>query len=776
MIEQSTIVKDLTILLSIAGTLTLVFHLLRIPILFAYIVTGLIAGPYCFPEFVVHQYSVIHGIGELGVLFLMFYIGLKFDLKKLNQTLIPSLLATSLQVVSMILLSIIVTPILGWSTTNRLFLGSILAISSTMITLSTLHEHNALHKNYAQFTISILILEDIFAIFLLVILSGIGPSGGFSWLGVSKTAFLLGIFIITVFFLGRLATPNFMKFLNKIQHAEILIVVFIAIILAISQLANSFSTALGAFLAGTLFSYTHIAQRLEQAIQPLKDIFSAIFFIAIGMSINPKLLLTHVGTILLLSLLTVFGKSIACYIGLLVSGQKPQTAFYASVPKAQIGEFSFIIAALGQSSGLTNPNLITITAGVALVSSLLTTLLVRKTSPIFNFLENKTPPFLQEFCRFYLNILSQAKIKFSRIAFFQLVRKPLAQIFVRFILINGILWSTTYIAHLPFSSIGNPLFQLTIWITSVILCSPFLITMIQHFNALLTLIGTTTFKKFSQYPHLKIFINISHFVALVASVTVFTTLFLAASYNFLPSYLPLIIFLTLSSVLGLVFWKKINVINVHMENLFLESFHSEIESAQEKSQQALLKKLSAKYPWNISVQSIKIPPQSPWMDKQILELNLRKLTGSTIIGLTRNNHTIHNPRPETHIFPGDTIILLGEDDQIKAAEALALPTEQVDEINDPDAPPPSIDIEHLLIGPLSPIVNETIASSNLRKHFQINVIGLQRGKIRIPTPKPEEILRSGDIIFFVGNEKDIQRFKQYLTPPPILPQVAYAAR
>ncbi|MDR2664312.1 MAG: cation:proton antiporter, partial [Puniceicoccales bacterium] len=397
------LVREFSWLLVVAAGSAIAARLLHFPLLLSYIIGGIALNFGVNGTSLIHAQNTIRQISELGVIFLMFYMGLEFDLRKLRQLFGPVIIALIFQTLFMLFLGSATAPILGWGGLNGLFLGGLLAISSTMIAVPVLEGQHALQKNFARLAMGLLIFEDILAVLLLVVLSGIAITGYFDWDAVGRTTFFVGAFVLTIFFLGRLAMPFFVRIMKKFQSEEFFTIVIIGVLLAIGLLAETahFSTALGAFLAGAIFSSTEIAEAIEENMRPIRTLFTAIFFLSTGLSVNLGQLASSIGPVLLLTFLVFFIKVLACFLGFFLSGQSGEDSFRAPMATAQIGEFSFVIASLGTSLGVTNNGLLSLAIGVSLGTAFCTAILSPRAGAIFQFLLRIWPKSLLKFGRIY---------------------------------------------------------------------------------------------------------------------------------------------------------------------------------------------------------------------------------------------------------------------------------------------------------------------------------------------------------------------------------------
>ncbi len=760
--ETGYLLRDLTIVLVAAGVVSVLFSFLRWPIILGYLVAGMCIGPHMTKHLWVHNETTVQEISTLGVIFLMFYCGLSFDLKRVKQTFVPSFFAVALQTLFSIAVGLTFSSLLGWSLLQGIFLSGVLSITSTMVAIPIISSKDAMKSNYAQFTIGIAILEDILAVLLLALLTGLSQAGHMQWGLALKITFWITVFLAAVFFVGRLVAPKCMKALSVFKQEEVLHVVLIGLILLVGQLAHAFSEALGAFVAGAIFSFFFFTEKFERIVTPMRDIFTAVFFVSIGMLIDPHTLAQNKWTIVFLSLATFLGTTISVWAGLYFTGQKGSVAFKASLPKAQIGEFSFVIAALGQSLGVTNQNFLGITVGVSFLTIIFANVASNHDDTILLKLEKIFPQAIVKWCELYQRFLASLSNNFSKTKLWRLGKKPLVYVSVYFFLTNAVVWITAFIcAYLEKQNFSYKIWvQRSLWIFALLIALPFVIAIIRNINTTFMMFCETAlkglFRKMLQHPSL---FNIFRLAILSLASIGFCVLFLMASGSFLPPYVSLITFITLGFILSLFFWKDFNKINSQMELMFMDSFQLELETENEKRKRVILKKLSKKHPWNVHIQTISLPKFSKYVGQRILDTGIRKLAGVTILGISRNGFLIYDPSPESHLFPEDQIVVLGSLTQVEKAIACL---EERNGENESNFVEHTFDIGQVIITNDSILANQTLADANIRKTFGVNVVGIERGQQKIQNPPSDEILKGGDVLLVVGQSSEIEKFQKSL--------------
>lgn len=756
--DTTYLIHDLSAVVIGASLVSIVFSALNWPSILGYLLTGLLIGPHLFPNTFVHNEMTVQAISELGVIFLMFCIGLEFDLKKLQQTLFPCLFAMGLQILMAFFSGIFIAHLLGWSALEGIFLGAICSISSSMVAIPILKQKNALKKMFAQFTMGIAILEDIMAVIFLVVLSNTSQ-GHFKLDQCLNLIFWITAFIASMLVFGRLFAQRFLRLLRTIHSEEIIHVCVVGLILLLSELFHTYSNALGAFLAGAIFSSTRITHQLESMIAPIRDVFTAIFFVSIGMLIEPKLLWDLKWMILCLSAVIFLGQFSSVWLGFFLSGQSGSNAFRAALPKSQVGEFSFVIAALAQKLGVADGNLMALTVGASLCTIILVNILSSKEDRCLCFCDQMLPRGLKSWGALYQNVLMSIQNHLSGSQLLSLVKRPLLKIAIHFFIINVIVWCNAWLCNF----IERYSWPYLIWIqrgTSILaLCMalPFMSSVVRNLNLIILSICKHTlrglFQRMSHHPALY---QMFQLLVITIATVVFAWLFLMASAQFLPVYMPFVMLITVGVALGFAFWRQFRKINSQIELLFVESFKNELESSNEKCKRAMLKLVSQRHPWDIKSSVVVLKPNSKVIGLHLSDTQLRNETGVTLLGISRHGFVSYEMNPDLMFFPEDNLILLGTPKQLQDAEAfLNEPGEQ----NDEKFVRNEFDLEQIVVTQNNPLANETMASADVRKRFGVNIVGIQRNNQRIDILQQNDIFKVGDIVIVVGHPDNIRRLQ-----------------
>lgn len=762
--DHNSIIRDLSWMLFMAGVVAAVFHWLKQPMILGYLLAGFLLGPH-FPLFpTVKDIGNIQALSELGVIFLMFYIGLEFDIGKLKKVFVPAFFALAIQTLVMMWVGIQTGAAMGWTYTQSFFLGGSLSISSSMVTISFLRKRGEgeLERPYAALTVGTLILEDILAILFLMLLAGVAVSGSFEWYALGRATFLVGIFVVVVFILGKLLAPRVLFIFFKKNDTETITLFTVGLIFGVSLLAQKFefSLALGAFLAGAILSRTTLAREIERLTEPLRDVFSALFFVSMGMLIVPEHLFHYWKIILLLSALMVVGKLIACWTGFVLAGQMPSRGFRAAMPKMQVGEFSFIIVALGSNLGVTDDRLKAVASGVAFISILLTPMLNAGTENALQFCDRKCPRFFKDIIALYHNWLEILRLGLSRSVLARTTHKALSRVLVNFLLFNALIilgaWLASKIDISKEWSLTEVLLQEGTFIVIALLGSPFVVDILRNLDVVVLFISEKALERgSSQRLARNIFKNLLTVILRTIFLIVFLAVFLLVSVPYLPSSFTVGLFVTVSIIATVLLWRKATRLHHHMEGAVLKSMVDQSRAALAHTIEGALEYVTRQNPWHVIVEEVEILKNSNSIGVKIKDLDLRKKTGATIIAVRRSDLCLYDALPEIPLFPQDRVLLFGEKEQIEAA-ARHLNQAGVEA----RFSSPNYALEKVLVPRNSKIAGFSLRDLNLSKNYSVTILGIQREDQKITGPKAEEMIECGDVLFIIGMPEAVGRFRK----------------
>ncbi len=763
---ESHLLTDLGIVAASATGAAIICDRLKIPAILGYVGVGLALGAQVIDFHILQDTHSLFQLSELGVLFLLFTLGMEFDLQKLKNLVGSSLIALILQTILMLSIGTLTAPLLGFDKATGIFLGSLLAISSSMVTIRVLKDQKQMQHAHAQLAIGILILEDILAILLLVVLSGIDVTGSLPWSSAIWTIFIISVFVVVIFYFGRILMPGIVNTINRIGSLELVTLFAVGSVLGIGVIAEQIhlSLALGAFLAGSLFSNSALVERIEDSINPLKELFSAVFFVTIGMRINPEVVLAQAPIIILLSLLVVVGKTASCWVGLFLSGQRSKTAFQAAVAKSQIGEFSFVIASLALATGVADEGLMSIAVGVAIFTIITTPLISSRSSWIYDNTLDRSPSWMRSIGRIYHDLLNGYRTLISKSIVIRLMRRPFWQIIAAFLIICGLIFAAFVGANLARNGAVPDALQIYllvgVWVVCAILVTPFVLSITRNLSAISLIIVDALSQiyknnKLLKSGHLR---NLLSYVFSVVLIFIVGNIFLGATSDFLPTGIPLLLFGVLIAALAFIFSRQMIKINSVLENRFVESLKEETRDLEAQRREEILSDFQKEHLWHALTGEELIEPNSYPVGKQIVDLKLREQANVTIIAIKRGDQYVYDPNPRSHIFAGDTLILLGKEAALanarKILKSQSLDTETLAE--------QAFCVEAIYIPTGSMLEGNTLAGAELRRKHRITVVAIKRETEEVEDPSPSQVIQCGDILLIAGKRGNVEKFQKVM--------------
>lgn len=762
--EEGAIIRDLTLVVGLAAAVTVVFRLLKLPVILGYLLAGLMIGP-SLPDLPnLKDPSVINELSQLGVVFLMFTIGLGFDLARVNRVFWPALLAVSIQTALVFFIGMLCAPFVGYTPMEGVFLGAVLTNSASMVCIRLLRDSGRLNSVEAQLAVGILVFEDIVAVLLLVILGGVSVSGHIDFVKAPLIIFGIAIFVVFVYFFGRIIAARLTKFLKRAGSVELITLVSVALVLGVGWLASmlELSVALGSFLAGAILAQSAMHKEIERVTEPLRDLFCAVFFVAIGMLINPTWIWDNLLAVLGIAALVIVVKLSACWLGFFLGGATPAVGFRAALPKASVGEFGFILAAMGYHLGITGEGLTSMTVGLAIVTYLIMPVINAKPDRLYERISGRCPDVMRRASRIYGSMLDAVGRYIGRSAFARLARRPLLNVLFYFLVLNGVIGCAYLGSHLMENwqvlvSRGiEDISQLGVWIVAAGLCLPFLTAILRNLDALVILVTDAVIGQSRERQFLSGGMrNLFHTLLLCLILVLFGGLYLSAASYFFPSGITLFVFLIVCGVAMMLFWRSINQVNSRIEFLFYQSFQEHSRESDEQARETALREIAGRNPWDAQIQEHVLAVDSIACGRELSGLNLRAETGAQVIAISRGGATRFDPAPNLPLFPGDCLILYGEENQVNAAVRML---ETKSSASAEEAAEHAFQIEKAYISGSSDLVGRTLASSGIRKSHGVTVLGIQRGKKRILSPPASELVQAGDVLLIAGRADAVAAF------------------
>lgn len=484
-------IQDLAIIMLVAGAITILFHRLRQPVVLGYIIAGFIIGPNTPPLEWIQEEETIRTLAELGVVFLMFCLGLEFSLKRLFQVGATAFIAALLEIVVMIWIGYEIGRLFEWATMDAIFLGAILAISSTTIIIKALNDLKVKHERFAQLIFGILIVEDILGIGIIALLSGIAVSGSVAAGDVFSTVGKLSLFMVIALVIGIIVVPRLLNYVAHFESDEMLLVTVLGLCFGFCLLVIKleYSVVLGAFLIGAVMAESRHLLHIERLVGPIRDMFSAIFFVAIGMMIDPTVLVEYAGPIVVISITVILGKTFSCGLGTFIAGNDARTSLKVGMGLSQIGEFSFIIAALGISLDVTSSFLYPVAVAVSAITTLTTPYLIRAADPVTNGIARVVPSSMARVLNLYGEWIRSIQLHGDNASVARMIRKILLQLAINLAFVIALFLIGGYFAidisrwlsnWIPYLAIHKAI----IWGLALLMSLPFLIAYFRKLKAL----------------------------------------------------------------------------------------------------------------------------------------------------------------------------------------------------------------------------------------------------------------------------------------------------
>lgn len=734
------LIEDLALILAAAGAVTLIFKKLRQPLVLGYIIAGFIVGPNfkLFPT--VTDAESIKTWAEIGVIFLLFGLGLEFSFKKLIKVGAASSITAVFEVVFMFAAGYFTGQMFGWNVMTSIFLGGILSISSTTIIIRAFDELGLKSRKFVTLVFGVLIVEDLVAILLLVLLSTLALSHQFQG-GEIVISLLKLIFFLAIWFAGGIfLIPTFLRATKKLMNDETLLVVALGLCLSMVYLAieAGFSAALGAFIMGSILAETTYAERIEHLLKPVKDLFGAVFFVSVGMLIDPVMLGRYAIPIVIITLITISGKALSSTAGALLAGQSLKQSLRAGMSLSQIGEFSFIIATLGLTLGVTDDFLYPVAVAVSAATTFTTPYLIKLSDPIYKSLERILPDRTVK----YLNRYSSSAQNIKTESAWKKILKTFALTVAlnSVIIIALMLVSFHLLMPLINSKIEDPFLSnmLTAFISLVIL-SPFLWGLAGKSLYNDVFYDLVIKRKQSRGP----FIILEVFricLALFFVSFLFYRIFLGGFELMIA--IPVIILITF------IFGGRLKNFYNRLEGKFLENLNA-------RENGTIVNPASELLPWDIHLAEFEISPESSLAGKQLEEINIRKKFGINIASIERGKLRINIPPKEERLFPGDVISVIGTDEELEKFKNMLKVSEKdtTEFISDGE-----IALHQFIINSDSGLLGRSIRESGIHKLKGL-VVGIERNGERILNPDSTVKFEDGDLVWVAGEKNILSKIK-----------------
>ena len=746
MAELPDMIQDLALILIVAGVVTLIFKKLKQPLVLGYIVAGFLVSPNMPYTASVADMENVHLWADIGVMFLLFSLGLDFSFKKILKMGASPIISTCTIIFCMSMLGFSVGRLFGWEQMDCIFLGGMLAMSSTTIIYKAFDDLGLRQQQFAGLVMSVLILEDILAIVMMVMLSAIAQ-GNLEGSQMVESVMRIVFFLILWLVVGIFAIPLFLRRVRSLINAEVLLVVSLGLCCAMAVFSSKvgFSSAFGAFIMGSILAETVEAERIEKLVEPVKNLFGAIFFVSVGMLVDPKILVEYAIPIMLLVLTILIGQSVFGTFSFMLAGESLKSAMRCGFSMAQIGEFSFIIASLGLSLGEISDFLYPVVVAVSVTTTFLTPYMIRLATPVYNHLEHRLPNKLIN----SLNSLSMSSHQHTQGQNYW--KKLLTQMTINTV-VYSILTSAAiavmFTFVLPFVRSLLPGWELHWYangvtgVLTVLVIAPFLRAMVMKKNRSPEFRALWAESNRNRLPLL--------FTILVRAVIAISFIFYICNYL---SRLTNALMITIGVIviLLIIFSRWVKHRSITLERLFVQNLRSRDIAAQVygKKRPLYADRLLDR---DIHIADFEVPSDSMWMGQSLKQLNLGKKYGVHISSILRSGWRINIPDGDYVLFPGDILQAIGSDEQFSAFRE-ALDRERLGV--DPDSEKRLMKLRQLVISGESPFVGKTLIESGIRDLYSCMVIGLEEGKQNLSAFPPNRKFKVGDIIWVVGEQESL---------------------
>lgn len=748
------LILDLTLILAVAGVVTLLFKKLKQPLVLGYIVAGFLVSPHMPYLASVVDKENIQTWADIGVLFLLFSLGLDFSFKKILKMGMAPVIAACSIVFSMMMLGILVGKAFGWSQMNCVFLGGMLAMSSTTIIYKAFDDTGLRQQHFASLVMSVLILEDVLAIVMMVMLSTVASGNSADGGQLLMSILRLGFILVLWFVVGIFLIPLFLRKTRKLMTDETLVIISLGLcfLMAVIATGAGFSSAFGAFVMGSILAETIEADKIIRLVEPVKNLFGAVFFVSVGMLVDPEILASQWLPILVLTLTILFGQAIFGSTGYMLSGQPLKTAMRCGFSMAQIGEFAFIIASLGLSLGVISDFLYPVVVAVSVITTFLTPYMMRAADPACAMLEQQMP---KRWLR-RLNHLGEAH--HATASEQNLWRQLLTQMAVNTV-IYSILSGATIALMFTFV---KPLFAQLI--PEKLSIFGYQLSVINLLTGLLTILLIAHFlramiMKKNHSVEFRALWNESHLNRLPLIFTVLVRIVIAAAFIF---YIvndlfhfkgALIVAIALVAIVIMVMSRGLKNRSIRLERMFVQNLRSREIEAQVRGRK---KPLFEGYllDRDIHIGEFVVPEDSSWAGRSLSQLNIGQRFGVHVSSVLRGMQRINIPTGDTLIFPGDRIRAIGNDDQLQQF-GHALRDELVPE--DAEIEKREMHLRKIILDKDSPFIGRSLKDSRIREDYNCMVVGVEEGQQDLTIIDAMRLFEQGDIVWVVGEEANLKR-------------------
>lgn len=744
MSHLATLINDLALILICAGVMTLLFKKLKQPLVLGYVVAGFLASPHMPYTPSVMDTANIQTWADIGVIFLLFALGLEFSFKKIVKVGGAAIIAACTIIFCMILLGITVGTGFGWQRMDSIFLGGMIAMSSTTIIYKAFDDLGMRKKQFTGLVLSVLILEDILAIVLMVMLSTMAVRHNFEGSEMLESIGKLLFFLILWFVVGIYLIPELLKRCRKLMSEETLLIVSLGLCFGMVVMAarTGFSAAFGAFIMGSILAETVEAESIERLVKPVKDLFGAVFFVSVGMMVDPAMIVEYALPIIVITLAVILGQSLFGTLGVLLAGQPLKTAMQCGFSLTQIGEFAFIIASLGVSLHVTSDFLYPIVVAVSVITTFLTPYMIRFAEPASNFVDTHLPVKWKNFLLHYSSgsqtmnhesLWKKLILALTRITIvYSIVSIAVVALAFRFLV-------PLFLEHIP-GIWGRLLAAVVI----ILFISPFLRAIMIKKNHSAEFVTLWNDSRGNRAP-LVATIVIRILIAVSFVMFVIAGLFKVSVGLLLGVAVLLVTMMILSRQLKK---QSIMIERKFFQNLRYRDMRAEYMG--EKKPEYAGRLLSR----DLHLTDFEVPGESAWAGKTLAELNFGKKYGIHVVSILRGRKRINIPGASVRLFPEDKIQVIGTDEELnqfssEMEKAAILETDVVEKSE--------MILRQFRVDAHSIFLGKTMRESGIREQYHCLIVGVERGEETLHAPDPHEPFMEDDVVWIVGENADVYK-------------------
>ena len=741
--ELAPLIADLALILICAGVMTLLFKKLKQPLVLGYIVAGFIASPHFALTPSVIDTASIHVWSDIGVIFLLFALGLEFSFKKIVKVGGPAIIAALTIIVGMISLGFVVGSAFGWSKMDAIFLGGMISMSSTTIIYKAFEDLGLAKKKFAGLVMSILILEDILAVVLMVVLSTVSVSTNFEGKELVMSILKLVFYLVLWLLMGIYLIPLILRKARKLMNDETLLVVSLGLCFTMVVVAakTGFSAAFGAFIMGSILAETLEAEHIEHLVKPVKDLFGAIFFVSVGMMVDPAMIAQYWLPILIITLTVILGQATFATVGVLLSGQPLKTAIQSGFSLTQIGEFAFIIASLGVALGVTSSFLYPIVVAVSVITIFLTPYMIRLAEPAYGFIYKHLPDKAKTFLD---NYAESGEPRAAKDSIWQKYLGALLRILVIYGIVCVGICALGFSLLLPLAEKWIPGIWARVATAAIIITAmaPFLRAIMIKRNK------SEEFKTLWERDR-------ANRAPLVASIVIRIAIALGFVFYVLARLFHISVLLIAVLAVGLVLLIVFSRLTKRYSRRIEDTFMTNLRSREMRAEYLGEKKpeyASTLMDKDLHLADFDIPAEVDWAGASLHDLNLGQRFGVHVVSILRGRRRINIPKATDCLFPGDRIQVIGTDTGL---EAFGAELQRCDTSLPEDYAAGEMVLRRLPLEEGSQFVGKALKESGIRNHYHCLVAGVEKADGNLHIPDPNRPLEEGDTLWLVGEHKYI---------------------